>query len=236
MFAAGMIPRGVGPGTLERARHGLLNYLVQHLSADEVRQTVIVFDAKDAPPEAVAEQEYRGLRVLFARDHDEADDLIEQLIHYESVPATTDCRHQRLASEDGRPAASGAIDQERRLARRNRTAIRGLRSSQPQRVAPESSGLRQLSTLDDAEVAAWLEEFGLDRDTPPGLGASELPTTKTPCASAAFGYGESTAADRFPRRRRPEPNDQERAGYDNGGWGPFPPGYGEDLLADGDEA
>ncbi len=79
-----------------------LDHLQRRLPGDLAAQTTIVFDAKsrligDRPPLS----RFRG-EVLFASDHDEADDLIEQLIRDHSAPkrltvVTADRRIQQAA-------------------------------------------------------------------------------------------------------------------------------------------
>jgi hypothetical protein len=164
MYRAGLLPRRIGPGTLERARHALINLLLRHLPAEQIARTVLVFDAKDAPPDVPSEQQVGGLRVLFARDHDEADDLIEQLIRQESVPrrllvVTSDQRLRTAARRRRAQAVKSEdwLDQlERDAATRRPTGPAEPTPPPPQKEQP----------LSDEETAAWLQEFGLE--PPPG--------------------------------------------------------------------
>lgn len=75
-----------GAGQLEQGRVSLLQFLARRLTEAERRETTIVFDAKRPGNRDEMEQSHAGLRVLFAVDHDEADDLIESLIQAEPVP------------------------------------------------------------------------------------------------------------------------------------------------------
>jgi len=102
LFAAGAMPRRSGPGELARSREWLLQLLFRHLDANTLQATTIVFDAKDGPRHLAAEYRIRGVRVLFARDHDEADDLIETLIRQHASPkkltvVTSDLRLREAA-------------------------------------------------------------------------------------------------------------------------------------------
>ena len=89
---------GTGRGSeLERARRGLLGFLVDVLTEDEIQGATIVFDARDAPPGLPYEESYRGIRVLFSRGYAEADDLIEELIASDHAPRHHN-RHLRKRS------------------------------------------------------------------------------------------------------------------------------------------
>jgi hypothetical protein len=95
LHATGHLAGKVGAAGLERARHTLLNYLVDRLGP-EARSVTVVFDARRAPPGTAAEEEYHGVRVLYAL-HQEADDLIEALIRAHPSP-----RKLTVVSEDRR--------------------------------------------------------------------------------------------------------------------------------------
>jgi predicted RNA-binding protein with PIN domain len=169
MYSAGLLPRGIGPGTLERARRALINLLLRHLPAEQVARTVLVFDAKDAPPDVPSEQQVGGLRVLFARDHAEADDLIEQLIRQESAPrrllVVTSDQRLRTAARRRRARAVKSEDWLDQL-ERDAAARRPTGPAQPAPPPPP----RKEQTLSDEETAAWLQEFGLE--PPPGGSSS----------------------------------------------------------------
>lgn len=85
IHAIGLLPaeankRKYPPGTLEEAREGLLRLLIRGLSAEAAHQTTVVFDALE-PPEFLPDA-YRqnGIRIQFARDYRDADELIIELI------------------------------------------------------------------------------------------------------------------------------------------------------------
>ena len=75
-----------GSGWLSAARQRLIGTLLEQLTKSWQSETIVVFDAKDAPLQAAAIQHYGGLEVRFARDHAEADDLLEELIERELSP------------------------------------------------------------------------------------------------------------------------------------------------------
>ena len=85
IHAIGLLPaetnkRKYPPGKLEEAREGLLRLLIKGLSAEAAHQTTVVFDALE-PPEFLPDA-YRqnGIKILFARDYWDADELIIELI------------------------------------------------------------------------------------------------------------------------------------------------------------
>ncbi|MFW5835236.1 MAG: NYN domain-containing protein, partial [Pseudomonadota bacterium] len=102
LHATGILARGIGPGTLERARMALLGFLAASLEPEQLPRTTVVFDAADHPPGLPREVEHRGLKVLFAAGYADADTLIEQLIRRDSAPrqltvVSSDHRIQRPA-------------------------------------------------------------------------------------------------------------------------------------------
>jgi uncharacterized protein len=85
LHAMGALGGRVGPHGLEKARARLLGMLHGALK-DRAPAATVVFDAARALPGANAEHDSRGLRVLFARNKEEADDVIERLIRQCSAP------------------------------------------------------------------------------------------------------------------------------------------------------
>ena len=86
LHATGILGRNIGPGTLERARNALLGFLAASLSESERADTTVVFDAKNGPPGLPRELRHHGIRVLYAVGHEDADDLMEELILTDSSP------------------------------------------------------------------------------------------------------------------------------------------------------
>ncbi len=85
LYAMGVLRGRVGPHGLEKARQRLLGLLQGALGA-EASNATIVFDAAGAPAGAKEEQEYQEIHVRFAVHQEQADDLIEDLIHHDSAP------------------------------------------------------------------------------------------------------------------------------------------------------
>jgi predicted RNA-binding protein with PIN domain len=152
--AVGIIPRGVGPGTLERSRLALLNFLAESLDEAEVARTTVVFDAGgDAPRGLPRLLEHRGITVRFASQYDSADALLEELIRAESAPrrltvVSSDHRVQRAA----RRRRARAVDSDTWYAEI-------VRHRRDRRKATPGSAKPNVPLLEE-QVAQWLQRFG----------------------------------------------------------------------------
>jgi predicted RNA-binding protein with PIN domain len=213
--AVGIIPRGVGPGTLERARLALLNFLAESLDEAEVAQTTVVFDAADAPRGLPRVVEHRGLTVRYAAGYADADALIEELIRAESAPrrltvVSSDHRVQRAARRRKAKAVDSQLWYAETIRRR-----RGRQGSQG--TVPAKPGVPLL----EEEVARWLRQFGGEAQLQK-LVREEQADAAVPFEerSANQKAAEDTASDK--------PSSEEAAQIGS----PFPPGYGDDLLED----
>ena len=152
IHAAGIVGRGVGPGSLERSRLALLNFVVESLEPAALATTIVVFDAQNAPPGLPRELSHRGVRVRFAAGYTSADELIEELIEENTSPrrltvVSSDHRLHRAA----RRRKAHAIDSDRwyeqTIAKRNAA-----------RRAPAK--VRKPATpLAASEVEFWLAKF-----------------------------------------------------------------------------
>src|SRR5947208_3411013 len=85
LHAAGILKGKVGPFGLRKARLSLFGLLHSTYREDSATVTV-VFDAANAPPDTPQEDEYQGIRVLWARGGESADDVIESVIRGSSAP------------------------------------------------------------------------------------------------------------------------------------------------------
>jgi uncharacterized protein len=124
---------------------------------DRAPAATVVFDAAKALPGVSAEQVSHGLRIVFATNKEEADDVIERWIRQSSAPKTL-----YVVSDDHR------IQQ---AARRRHCQVRGcedflkylehLRQATRQSVKQPEKKER----LSPDEVERWLAEFGdVERD------------------------------------------------------------------------
>ena len=84
--ASGIVGGGRGPGGFERTRLALLDFLADSLDGRQLAGTVVVFDARAAPPGLPRQAEHRGIRVRFADRNSDADQEIERLIAEHTSP------------------------------------------------------------------------------------------------------------------------------------------------------
>jgi len=229
LHASGIIPSGIGSGTLRRARQALLNYLVLVLGPGEIAKTTVVFDAQCAPPGLPREVNHRGIQVLFADKHEEADDLLEELIQADSSPkqltvVSSDHRIQRAA----RRRRAVPIDSDQwcgELARRNRE----LAKSMEVELAENKPRL----PLSRSEVEDWLSVFaGADfMEEDPRF--ETLDPTEADLLDPLNQCGAYLEDDPDEAPGQADSVDQEVDDEDMTDLGDgeiFPPGYGEDLL------
>jgi predicted RNA-binding protein with PIN domain len=217
--AVGIVGSGIGPGTLQRSRLALLNFLAESLEPEEIPQATVVFDAQNPPPGLPRVVQHGGLTVHFASQYEDADTLIEELIRAESSPrrltvVSSDHRLQRAA----RRRKATAIDSDRWYAEVVRR-----RGQRQQSLADVPA--RPPAPLLEEDVNYWIRQFGGESDltklieeesADPAAGQSATAEALSPEEPAI----EETASDK--------PTPEQAAELQN----PFPPGYAEDLLAD----
>jgi predicted RNA-binding protein with PIN domain len=102
LYALGLPPGPLGPRGLQRARSQFLNMLADALKRQAATATV-VFDAHHPPPGSPGEEQVGPVHVLYAIQHEEADELIEALIRHDASPrrlsvVSNDHRVQRAAA------------------------------------------------------------------------------------------------------------------------------------------
>ncbi len=151
---AGIIPRGLGPGGLKRAREAMLNVLAESLPPDEVSRATIVFDASESPWGAARITQHKGLCVRFASRDADADTLIEELILADSSPkrltvVSSDHRIQRAAHRRKAIAVDSDVwFAELMRQRRERHEAQNKDITKPEGPFPPG------------EVEYWLKQFG----------------------------------------------------------------------------
>ncbi len=160
LHVVGIMGRGVGPGSLERSRTALLNFLAETLTEEERARTAVVFDAHDPPAGLPRMMQHRGLTVHFASRYEDADTLIEELIRADSAPrrltvVSSDHRIQRAAHR----RRARAVDSDVWHAEM-------LRLCQARQESTETGPARPAVPLLPEQVDAWLRQFGLkDKDS-----------------------------------------------------------------------
>lgn len=169
LYVVGILAPRIAPGTLERARQALLNFVVATMEWEQRKRTTVVFDAHDPPPGAQSVYEYKGIMVRFAVRHSSADALIEELVYRESAPrslvvVSSDRRIQQVAKRRRARAVDSETwyDEQQRL-RPNLGPL--VLEEEPQRYQGTELG----------QVDFWLAEFGL----PP---KAALPSAAQPVA------------------------------------------------------
>lgn len=202
---AGIFAPGAGPNTLERSRQALLGFLADSIVENEVTRTTVVFDAKHAPPGLQRKAKYRSLTVRFAPKHQEADDLIEELIQADSAPrqltvVSSDHRIQRAA----RRRKAVAIDSDVWC----KQIVAAARERKNDHFDGPDAKMHERPSED--EVNAWLQRFGdLDVDSLERLDTTERKAEELPAVNLKDTEDISELDDLADL---------------------FPPGYGEDLL------
>lgn len=86
MHAIGLVRKGGGQASWERARTDLLHWLADHLSTEQASVVEIIFDAQQTR-RGVAPPNVRGLRTTFAYGRT-ADDVIEERLARDASPTT----------------------------------------------------------------------------------------------------------------------------------------------------
>jgi predicted RNA-binding protein with PIN domain len=179
--SVGIAAPGRGPGTLERSRLALLNFLAESVDPAQIERTTVVFDAREAPPGLPHNLRHRGLSVRFAARDQEADELIEELIHADSAP-----RNLTVVSSDHRLQKAAH--------RRKATAIDSdvwyadvIRQRRQRHEAAAAAGPERPNVpLLQEDVEYWVRQFGgplaldrlaegldIDGPTPPGEPAAK---------------------------------------------------------------
>ena len=154
MFAAGLMKGKLGPEGFRKVRHRFLNEVAATLDSVEAHLTTVVFDANDAPGHVPSSTRHKGITVLFAVDHDSADERIEELIARHSSPKTltvvsSDHRIQKAATRRKARVMSADEFLTRMDSRKERKRPPATETAEPSRSEVPTA----------QEAAFWLEEF-----------------------------------------------------------------------------
>ncbi len=145
-----------GGNALERARTGLLNFVVHSLDEQEAASTTVVFDASRLPEGVSAQQSHGKLTVLFAENYDDADALIEELIQRCGSP-----KQLTVVSSDRRIISAA----KRRKATPLKSGewydrvIQDRRTRSPKPEVPEELAKKRGKVIPPSELEYWLSEF-----------------------------------------------------------------------------
>lgn len=191
-----------GVSALGLARQALLDFLVRHLSPEEARATVVVFDAQFLPRPVPTEFTYHGMAVKFAVHYPDADSLLEQLIAEHTSPRqltviSSDHRLQRAA----RRRRARFVDSEqwyRELLTREKPQMTRLPAAD---LAQEIE--KQPPAIENMDPEDWIRMLGLKADElefelgnqppPPARGESpeKQPGGRAPPAGPSEASGAS---------------------------------------------
>ena len=150
LHASGIFGGVRGARGFEASRRALLDEIARLLGGAAAGVTVI-FDAADAPPGLPERSAHEGIDVRFARRHESADALIEELIEDHDAPTaltvvSSDNRVMAAARRRrARPVASGEWLADLRAAARAKAATGDAKPPEP---GPEGAGY-------------WKDYFGL---------------------------------------------------------------------------
>lgn len=171
LHIVGILGGKVGPGGLERARDALLGFLARSLTAAERAATTVVFDASQGPLGLPREQNHRGVRVLFAVGHDDADALLEQLIREDSAPrqlvvVSSDHQIQRAAKRRRATAIDSDLWYDEMQRRRHAREVEESRAHSDDAETMDAAEDRSSSPGALADAAYWIRVFsqGVDSD------------------------------------------------------------------------
>lgn len=154
LHAAGFARQRYGPGDLERARMRLLRLLKNQLPTEQRRKTLVVFDGQNVDNDAEVEFRFHGLRVLFSRPQQEADDVIELLIGGHSFS-----KRLRVISSDHR--LHKAAQARKAKAQDSEDFLTELEENHPGKKQSPGKALRQEGEKPiSVETDLWMEEFG----------------------------------------------------------------------------
>ena len=151
-----------GMNALRVARGKLMQLLIDLIEESDRDQTMIVFDAKEAPPGLPDKYHHHGIQIVFARDWDSADELIQTEIRKHPTPkqltvvSSDHAIHRKALAKGAKVLDSDEWldDQFDSLERKRRDAMH---FSTNEEEAHEDIKQRQLS---EEEMKKWLNDFG----------------------------------------------------------------------------
>lgn len=211
LHAAGMGRQDYGPGDLQRCRERLLRYLAEKLRPAEIERTIVIFDARDPPPDRPSEQVFRKLKILFANPGGDADVVIQQWLDDHSAPkrvtlVSSDHVLQRAARRRRAEFVDSETFFEQLERRRPREGVAGA----GRHDAPDSKPADSLSA---AEAAHWMQFFGdLSAISEPDPLETNKPSADEVAGKHGGGEGKRQDAPRRKRKRK-KPDGTKRRGH-----------------------
>jgi predicted RNA-binding protein with PIN domain len=160
LFQSIVIERGLqGKNALRAARGRLMELLFELIDDSERVGTMIVFDAKEAPPGLPDRYVHHGIQIVFARDWDSADELIQLEIRKHPTPkrltvVSSDHAIHKKAIARGANVLDSDEWLDERFDRQRRQ-----REAKDDAAANPDPDIKQRELSDD-EKRKWLEDFG----------------------------------------------------------------------------
>lgn len=236
---------------LHTERMQLLKRLARQLDPQLASRTHVIFDSAAPPHRGADAFEIDGIHVRFAVDHDQADDLIEELIAAHHSPkqltvVSSDHRLQVAARRAGAVAFDAQPWLDALLDGKLMLATTWPPVSGSAEASSTAADLAKPQSVDEAEVQEWIRRFGIsDRDV--DQLSEPDPTAVQGSALSAGGKTEPTGQGRGggragdppqqvssrakPRQGREPKRDKDTPeGRLPDDFNPFPEGYAEDLL------
>ncbi len=158
LFQSQLVGKGRGRNWLPAARGRLVKLLHDRLTAQELSTTQIVFDAPRVGPAPKIDPAASLVNIVYAVDHAEADDLLEEIIRQHPTPkqltvVSSDLRIRRCAQAQ-RAVSLGAEQFLKGLERRSASTV----ADQAQTISSDQ-GDEPPAILSEEEIAYWLREF-----------------------------------------------------------------------------
>ncbi|WP_417732784.1 NYN domain-containing protein [Rosistilla oblonga] len=244
---------GHGAAWLERARQRLIDTIAAYLEPQDLPQTTIVFDRHSGKQIDAHQVDSSGIQILYAVDHPEADDLIEDLIAKSSHPkqltvVSSDHRLQKAIDRRGGKSVDADIWYERLLAGQVTTGAKKNKQGRGNRQAKRGKSHKPDSPLTDEQLARWLDRFNADaiQDELSSLAEEPSPIPK-PCppalpqpkAKPAKKATKQKPQPKPPKKPAPprskkkqpatKPDDLSKRKLQQENYNPFPEGYTDDL-------
>jgi predicted RNA-binding protein with PIN domain len=163
IFQCGLEGRSRNPLALEKARARLVATLAEFISAENLKRTILVFDAEVLPIKEVAKVSVQsGLTVVFATDYEDADTLIEELIRSHASPKqlTVVSSDHRLHKAALRRKAT-PVDSDIWFERVESGEFLTLKDGKPTDATDGTFEKDLPAGLQDVD---WSKEFGFDQD------------------------------------------------------------------------
>jgi predicted RNA-binding protein with PIN domain len=163
MFQSVTTKQGLeGKNALRAARWRMLQMLLELIDEPMLDQTMIVFDANAAPPGLPDKYQHRGMQIVFARDWDSADELIQMEIRKHPTPklltvVSSDHAIHRKALARGATVLDSESWFDVQLHQRE---MREREASLHELHGIEQENDSKQRELTDQEKRSWLEEFG----------------------------------------------------------------------------